>query len=133
MNFEQQIRRLQGDIVQLGMVVANTQRDAVRQTLRQTVLPEMRAAAPVKTGATRRALTVHSPKSSLGRTMSLEVRDMEANGSNPRWYAPREDARRPWFTRIWARHEPRLAEHIAKHLNRSIERERRRILASSQR
>ena len=128
--FESQIRKLQADLVQLGSDVANKQRDAVRQSLRR-ILPEMRANAPVETGATKRALAVHSPRSSLGRTMSLEVRDIEINGRRPYWYAPYEDARKPWFSRIWYKHEKHIPRYIAEQLEKVVETERKRILSSS--
>jgi hypothetical protein len=129
--FENQVRRLQADLTRLGVDVANKQRDAVRQSLRR-ILPEMRANAPVETGATKRALAVHSPSSSLGRSMSLEVRDIEINGRRPYWYAPYEDARRPWFSRIWSKHEQRMPQYISDQLEIIVEKERQRILESSE-
>lgn len=129
--FENQVRRLQADLTRLGVDVANKQRDAVRQSLRR-ILPEMRASAPVETGATRRALAVHSPRASLGRTLSLEVRDIEIKGRRPYWYAPYEDARKPWFTRIWSKHEQHMPRYIAERLGKIVEKERQRIFTSSQ-
>ena len=128
--FEMQVCRLQADLVRLGTDVANKQRDAVRKSLRQ-ILPEMRANAPVETGATRRAIAVHSPRSSLGKTLSLEVRDIEINGRRPYWYAPYEDARKPWFSRIWSKHEQHMPRYIAEQLEKIVETERKRILSSS--
>ena len=128
--FENQVRRLQADLTRLGVDVANKQRDAVRQSLRR-ILPEMRASAPVETGATRRALAVHSPRVSLGRTLSLEVRDIEIKGRRPYWYAPYEDARKPWFSRIWSKHEQHMPRYIAEQLEKIVETERKRILSSS--
>lgn len=129
MNFDQQLLNLQRELASLGEVVANDHRRVIKNAL-DPIYKEMRGAVPVRTGATKRALSLHQPRGSLGKvTYSLEViRDKSEGNLEPWKYAPFADRKKPWFTRIWRKHEKRLPELISRGYEKVIENKRKIVL-----
>lgn len=130
LDIQSQIRQFEADLTGMCVDIGNAQRQVAREALRP-ILREMKSLCPVDTGATKKALKITTPRSGLGKVVSLEVTDIEVNGRRPYLYAPYADAKRPWFTKVWNKHEDRLPEYISKGLGEVVEDKAKAILAKS--
>ncbi len=132
MNFNTQLLNLQRELASFGHDLANDQRRVIKVSV-DPIYREMRTIVPVKTGATKRALSSYNPRGSLGKTThTIEVKKNKKEGNLEPWlYAPYADHKHPWFTTTWRKYEKRLPDMIVQGYEKIIEKKRKEVLAKT--
>ena len=124
--FADQVRMLNAEMEKFSNDSLAMMQQSIKLAIRP-ILKEMRNEAPVKTGATKRALGIIQRKDKIILAVRANKDYGATGGLKPAIYAPYADRKKPWFTRIWRREEPTIDKTIADSMGKAVEKVKKSI------
>lgn len=117
--FKDEIKRFNAEIEKYGKDGIKMMHQSVKLAC-QPILQELKAAAPVKSGATQRSLGIQQKKTSI--TLGIRRGDFGTESSVPPIvYAKIVEQKKPWFRNIWNKKEQRIDKDIRNNMSKAVQ------------